>query len=105
MKYIDNGDGFRPILELTRRNLDTLLQKLDDPLSAKTLICPEQKIYVRAVEDAEHYADRAAGEVHMPTETIKGQIRAVFDDADEYPSWQSMLEEIKGIVGYMEVGA
>jgi hypothetical protein len=60
-------DAPMPVLELTRRNLTTLLAKLDNPASARTLIAPEGTIAVRAVEDAEHYADRAPGEVYMPT--------------------------------------
>ena len=38
MKFID---GEIPVLELTRRNLETLLAKLDDPLSARTLLDPD----------------------------------------------------------------
>lgn len=64
MKYID---GNTPVLELTRRNLTTLLLKLDDPLSGKTLIAPGRGIIVTAVENEEHYSDREAGEVHMPS--------------------------------------
>lgn len=56
-----------PVIELSRRNLETLLAKLDDPISARTLISPERTIAVRAVEDEEHYADRAPGAVYMPT--------------------------------------
>lgn len=64
MKYLD--DGF-PTVELTRRNLRALLDKLDDPLSSRTLIDPDRRVAVRAVEDAEHYADRAPGAVYMPS--------------------------------------
>lgn len=64
MKYLD--DAF-PTLELSRRNLETLLAKLDDPRSSRTLIDPDNKIAVTAVENDEHYADRAPGEVYMPT--------------------------------------
>lgn len=64
MRYIE--DGF-PTVELTRRNLTTLLAKLDDPLSARTLIDGERRVAVRAVEDAEHYANRPPGEVYMPS--------------------------------------
>lgn len=54
-------------LELTRRNLRALLAKLDDPRSARTLISPCGRLAVRAVEDEQHYADRAPGEVYMPS--------------------------------------
>lgn len=56
------------MVELTRRNLTALLEKLDDPASARILISPERTIAVRAVEDAEHYADRSPGPVYMPTD-------------------------------------
>jgi hypothetical protein len=65
MKFIPSDDT--PTLELTRRNLETLLAKLDDPKSLRTLLDPDEHIYVRAVEDAEHYADRKPGTVFMPT--------------------------------------
>lgn len=71
MKYIEN-EGDYPILELTRRNLQALLDKLDDPLSNRTLTDPDRQIMVRAVEDQEHYADRAPGPVYMPS---TGEVR------------------------------
>lgn len=64
-------------LELTRRNLETLLEKLDDPLSQRTLIDPDNKIAVTAVVDPDNkieivavendYHDRAPGQVYMPS--------------------------------------
>lgn len=45
----------------------TLLAKLDDPLSYRTLIDDEHKIAVRAVEDDAHYKTRAPGVVYMPS--------------------------------------
>ena len=66
MKYIDNEDDY-PILELTRRNLESLLLKLDDPQSARTLIDPDRRIMVRAVENQEHYSGRDPGVIYMPT--------------------------------------
>ena len=96
-------------MELTERNVRALTDKLDDPLSARTLRSPCGLMYVTAVEsagaaeaiaapgtvfltraqlqelaaegaqvrvcgvrvrsvaDAEHYADRSAGEVYMPS--------------------------------------
>lgn len=66
MKYIEDGKVMGqniPVLELTRRNLTALLEKLDDPNSACTLIDGENQIAVRAVEDAEHYKNRAPGAV------------------------------------------
>lgn len=64
MKFIEeDGDYGVPTLELTRRNLQGLLDKLDDPYSRRTLIDGENKIAVHAVEDWEHYSDRAPGEM------------------------------------------
>lgn len=60
MRYIQEEPGI-PILELTERNLRTLLEKLTDPDSARTLVDPEHQIAVKAVPDEEHYADRAPG--------------------------------------------
>lgn len=69
VRYLHDTDP--PVLELSRRNLMALLAKLDDPASARTLLTPgapgDPVLVVRAVEDAEHYADRPAGEVYMPT--------------------------------------
>lgn len=59
MKYVGVGD--LAVLELTRRNLETLLEKLDDPHSARMLIDPDGQIAVRAVENEEHYQDRDPG--------------------------------------------
>lgn len=63
-----------PVLELSRRNLAALLAKLDDPLSVRTLRSPglpgEPEILVTAVEDAQHYGDRPAGDVCMPSAGI-----------------------------------
>lgn len=64
------GGGEIHTLELTRRNLQALLDKLDDPRSAATLGKTgehEGYIFVKAVEDEAHYSDRAPGEVYMPT--------------------------------------
>ena len=55
VKYIENGG----VLELTARNITTLLAKLDDHLSARTLIAPEG-LMVRAVEDAAVRGSEAA---------------------------------------------
>lgn len=60
MKFIDGGQGMHTI-ELTERNLRTLLEKLTDPDSARTLVDPDGVIFVKAVPDEEHYATRAPG--------------------------------------------
>lgn len=68
MKYIPRQDG-APIatIELSRRNLEVLLAKLDDPASARTIIDGQGHIAVKAVENEEHYTDRAPGLMYMPT--------------------------------------
>jgi len=67
MKYIEARNGDPPVVELTRRNLVSLLAKLDDPLSYRTLVDGEHKIAVRAVEDDEHYDERPPGTIYMPS--------------------------------------
>lgn len=69
MKYVQEDP---PLVELSRRNLRTLLDKLNDPLSQRELHSPQlvpNQPYIRvvAVEDSEHYSDRPAGEVYMPS--------------------------------------
>lgn len=64
MRYVG---GRIPTIELTRRNLEVLLLKLDDPLSARTLVDGEGLIRVRAVENDAHYKTRPPGEVYMPS--------------------------------------
>ena len=62
MKYIATRGPYQlPTLELTRRNLETLLAKLDDPNSARTLLDDGHNIAVKAVENDEHYKTRAPG--------------------------------------------
>lgn len=76
MKVIDLGragviseDEFLPgaanyrstvlVVELTRRNLEVLLAKLDDPDSMRTI--ERGGVEVTAVENEEHYTDREPG--------------------------------------------
>lgn len=72
MKYIEgfaeNNQG--ATLELTRRNLEILLAKLDDPLSGTTLLTPCGKMWVKAVENDEHYSDREPGEMYIPSADV-----------------------------------
>lgn len=72
MKYVAAQDDSLPVVELTRRNLMSLLAKLNGspPNSVCTLIDPDHQIAVRAVEDAMHYEaeGRAPGLMHEDTE-------------------------------------
>lgn len=74
MKYIEAVDNQvdLPMVELTRRNLEILLLKLDDPRSLCTLIDPDHRIAVRAVQNDAHYKaeNRVCGAMYMPTEAI-----------------------------------
>ncbi len=54
-------------IELTRRNLEILLAKLDDPLSARTIADGTTGFRITAVENDAHYATRPAGEMYMPS--------------------------------------
>lgn len=66
MKFIPNDKGV-PTIELSRRNLEILLAKLDDPNSVRTLMDPERQIFVKAVENADHYKTRGPGPMYMPS--------------------------------------
>lgn len=65
-------DGWPVGVELTRRNLNALLAKLDGnpPNSACTLTAPGSTFFVKAVEDVEHYADRQPGRMVEETERM-----------------------------------
>lgn len=70
-------------LELTERNLRTLLLKLEREDSARTLEIWDGAgrvlFRVKAVPDSEHYADREPGEVH-PIEADKLTTRDHLDE-------------------------
>jgi hypothetical protein len=79
MKFVPAGEGRKlHRLELSRRNLEILLKKLDDPLSGVGLVDPDNRIIVGAVETHDcleivpvenetHYSDRAPGAMYMPS--------------------------------------
>lgn len=70
MLYRPGDNKHMPMVELTRRNLQILLEKLDDPQSVRTIGDPDWKILVRAVENDEHYANRAPGAM-----LVRGQLK------------------------------
>lgn len=58
-------------LYLSRRNLETLLSKLDRPESHRSLLRDNEAgwyVIVTAEENGEHYGDRAPGPVHPADE-------------------------------------
>ena len=66
MKVFVNDERGAPYgLELTRRNLEVLLAKLDDSNSARTIIAPNHYFWVRAVENDEHYGERGPGPMQV----------------------------------------
>jgi hypothetical protein len=79
MKYIEASESpsRMPTVELTRHNLEILLEKLDDPLSARTIMkdgwavraIEADGVVVAAVENDAHYAaeGREPGEMFMPS--------------------------------------
>lgn len=82
-------------LEMTRRNLETLLAKLDDPVSERTLIDGDGQIMVVAVENDAHYSTRAPGEVAMPAAVvtrvdvvIPGMVKEYWADA-----WKTYIQD------------
>lgn len=65
-------DGDTPVVELSRRNLEALLEKLDDPLSLRTILGwandgTPRFVIVRAVENEQHYSDREPGPMVRPS--------------------------------------
>lgn len=67
VKFIESKGDVPHYIELSRRNLETLLLKLDDPLSHRTLMSPCSEIVVTAVENERHYKSREPGPIYMPT--------------------------------------
>ena len=67
MKFIEAAQSTTglPTIELTRRNLEILLAKLDDPLSNRTI--SKSGHAVHAVENDAHYADREPGAMYLPS--------------------------------------
>ena len=53
---------------LSRRNILSLLHKLDMPGSSRTLIAPACAFAIRVEEDEAHYAGRQPGPMHPDTE-------------------------------------
>jgi hypothetical protein len=73
MKVIHFSTESRSVyVELTRRNLEVLLAKLDDETSARTIIKSDKAgmITVRAVENEAHYSDREPGPMKVGGEII-----------------------------------
>lgn len=68
MRVIGGFDGNTHEVELSRRNLEVLLAKLDMPDSHRTI--EKDGVYVTAVENVEHYADREPGEMLVDEEVI-----------------------------------
>ena len=79
MKYVERGMLQMPTVELTRRNLTALLAKLDGQPSDSmcTIVDPDRRIAVKAVEDSEHYADRAPGRMIDETEDALSESRTI----------------------------
>ncbi|MCA1841206.1 MAG: hypothetical protein LC723_12925 [Actinobacteria bacterium] len=63
------------IIELTRRNLQALLAKLDQKSSVRTIY--KSKTLITAVEDDAHYADREPGPMSPETEKRMKKMREV----------------------------
>jgi len=90
------------LVVLSRRNLLSLLHKLDMPGSARTLVCEDNRIHgvptralhlaVRAERDDEHYGDRLepAGSMHPRTE---GYVASQPGQAP-YVDWSSSGEDV-----------
>ena len=73
MKVIHfSTEGRTVFVELTRRNLEVLLAKLDDKTSARTIIKSDKAgtVEVRAVENEAHYSEREPGPMLVRGEVI-----------------------------------
>ena len=72
MKITRFETGHRPVVHITlsRRNLIALLEKLDQPDSARTLLkdLPQANLILTSEEDEVHYQDAPSGDVHPATE-------------------------------------
>ena len=55
-------------IELTRRNLLTLLAKLDGNPDGSSCTIGREGWWIKAVEDSVHYSDRPAGQMDPETE-------------------------------------
>jgi hypothetical protein len=66
MKLMFDNKGVPIGIVLSRRNLLTLLHKLDMPHSARLIV--REGFGVRAENDAKHYTDRDPGLMHPETE-------------------------------------
>jgi hypothetical protein len=68
---VAHGRGDEILVELSRRNLEMLLAKLDDPASVRTIHQVSEDgqihVFVRAVENQEHYENRDPGPMYMPS--------------------------------------
>lgn len=71
MKYIAQDPIMgMPVVELTRRNLNALLEMLDETPGQATVTKPSARITVRAVEDDAHYAERRPGLLELPKREV-----------------------------------
>lgn len=62
---------------LSRRNLEALLVKLDDPTSKRTIFCFDDHgnpLWVTSEENEEHYKGRTPGEMHPRTEQMMEEL-------------------------------
>jgi len=69
MKITESFSGMIKV-ELSRRNLEVLLAKLDNADSACTLLSPCRTAIVVAVENHEHYSERPPGIMYVNGEYL-----------------------------------
>jgi hypothetical protein len=60
MKIVESASGMIRV-ELSRRNLEVLLAKLDEPGSICSILSPCRTAIIVAVDNDEHYSDRNPG--------------------------------------------
>lgn len=100
MKYIDNESGCC-VVELTRRNLQALLAKLDDPLSTRASVDPDDKILVRAVESTGDRGDavtQAALATEGVVELTRDELQTLMAGLDDPTSGNSDMPVSQGAI-------
>lgn len=100
MKFIGDASGC-VVIELTRRNLRTLLVKLDDPWSARALVDPDGKIIVRAVESSDDRGDAVAQSALAAegvVELTRDELQMLVDALDGPAPGETAMSVSQGVI-------
>ncbi|WP_396911360.1 hypothetical protein [Mycolicibacterium sp.] len=89
------------VVELTRRNLQTLLAKLDDPLSLRALVDPDDNILIRAVESSDVRggpAAQAALAAEGVVELTRDELQVLVAALDNPPASTAERSVVQGAI-------